>query len=59
MYRGLVRLGYARISHGGLSDTEVQMGKFRIHTPGANYQDNDVMTTNPNDVPDSIRFTGR
>ncbi|XP_078371026.1 PGAP2-interacting protein-like [Oculina patagonica] len=59
MYRGLVRLGYARISHGGLSDTEVQMAKFRIPPPGEKYEDNDILTKSPKDVPENIRFPTR
>lgn len=59
MYRGLVRLGYARISHGGLSDTEVQMAKFRIPPSGEKYHDNDIKTTSPKDVAENIRFPSR
>ena len=59
MYRGLVRLGYARISHGGLSDTEAQMAKFRIPLAGEKYQDNDILTTSPKDVAENIRFPSR
>ncbi|KAM7440366.1 Protein cwh43 [Porites harrisoni] len=59
MYRGLIRLGYVRISHGGLSDTEVQMAKFRIPSPGKPYQDNDLLTTSAKDVPNDVRFSNR
>ena len=59
LYRGLVRLGYARISHGGLSDTEVQMAKFRIPSKGDKYQDNDVHTTKTKKVPKNVHFTDR
>jgi len=59
MYRGLVRLGYARISHGGLSDTEVQMAKFRIPPLGEKHHDNDIKTTSSKDVAENIRFPSR
>lgn len=59
MYRGLIRLGYARISHGGLSDTEVQMAKFRIPLTGEHFQDNDIITTSAKDVPENIKFPSR
>ena len=59
MYRGLVRLGYARISHGGLSDTEAQIAKFRIPLAGEKYQDNVILTTSPKDVTEDIRFPNR
>jgi endonuclease/exonuclease/phosphatase family metal-dependent hydrolase len=29
-YRQLARIGYARVSHGGITDTEIQTGKFKI-----------------------------
>ncbi|XP_064404769.1 PGAP2-interacting protein-like isoform X2 [Halichondria panicea] len=54
-YRGLIRLGYARISHGGLSDTEVQIGKFRIPSSPAE-PDHSTVTQNPEDVPAWTHF---
>ncbi|CAO3617811.1 unnamed protein product [Cunninghamella blakesleeana] len=29
-YRGLRRIGYARVSHGKITDTEIQTGKFQV-----------------------------
>ncbi|KAI8358483.1 Frag1/DRAM/Sfk1 family-domain-containing protein [Choanephora cucurbitarum] len=29
-FRGLRRIGYARVSHGGITDTEIQTGKFQL-----------------------------
>ncbi|CAG8619795.1 10685_t:CDS:10 [Paraglomus brasilianum] len=29
-YRGLKRTGYARVSHGDITDTEIQIGKFQV-----------------------------
>ena len=49
------RVGYARISHGGLSDTEVQVGKFRLPDyPGE--PDNEVVTHNKDEVPQWTHF---
>uniref|UniRef100_H2ZJB0 PGAP2-interacting protein n=1 Tax=Ciona savignyi TaxID=51511 RepID=H2ZJB0_CIOSA len=54
MYRDLIKLGYARISHGGLSDTELQMGRWRI--PQGEHTDNFKLTTSDDKIPQSIRF---
>jgi hypothetical protein len=53
------RVGYARITHGGLTDTEIQMAKFKIPT-GEQYQDHSKTVTDPIAVPRrSILFNSK
>ena len=59
MYNGLIRQGYARISHAGLSDTEVQLAKFLIPDEPNNYSDNERTTTDENKVSETSRFSKR
>ena len=49
-------VGYARITHAGLTDTEIQMARFEIPT-NKQYKDNSVIVTDPSAVPDqSVLF---
>ena len=51
-YKGLERVGYARISHGGITDTEMQVGRFRI---GSGRDNTDEIPAS--EVPADLKFT--
>ncbi len=52
-------VGYARITHGGLTDTEIQMAKFEIPT-SEQFEDHPTIVTDPAVVPDqSLLFNSK
>lgn|SRR6218665_150909 len=53
------RLGYARISHGGLSDTEIQVGRFHIPDNPSNAVDHNRIVKDPSEIDEDIRFSSR
>ena len=53
----LVRKGYARISHGGLSDTELQMARFKIPSDSKNYRDNKKIVFDTANVSKDSQFS--
>lgn len=58
-YRGVKRVGYARVSHGHITDTEVQVGKFVVGKPGQHTLDWWKDTTGQipeHEVPQGYRF---
>ena len=51
--------GYARITHAGLTDTEIQMAKFKFPT-SADFDDHPVLVTDPSAVTDqSVLFNSK
>lgn len=51
LYRGLRRVGYARVSRGTITDTEIQVGKFVVGQPAGSDVEIDE-----SDVPAGMRF---
>lgn len=51
LYRGLRRVGYARVSRGTITDTEIQVGKFVVGQP-----DGGEVEVPENEVPQGWRF---
>jgi len=59
LYKNLIRVGYARVTHGGLTDTEIQMAKFRVRSD-ANEEDNPVVVTDSSLIKDSsVHFNSK
>jgi hypothetical protein len=53
------RVGYARITHAGLTDTEIQMAKFQIPT-SEQFEDYSQIIIDPSAVPDqSLLFNSK
>lgn len=53
LYRGIKRTGYARISRGTITDTEIQVGKFVID---GKYEQSSNELISEEDVPEGRRF---
>ncbi|KAK4611926.1 hypothetical protein CLAFUW4_13195 [Fulvia fulva] len=52
LYKGMKRTGYARLSRGTITDTELQVGKFRVGAP----EDTSNRMVHENEVPFDMRF---
>ena len=52
----LSRLGYARVTHGGLSDTEVQLGRFEIPQDKSKFKDNSRIVIDSFKIDPKIHF---
>jgi hypothetical protein len=57
LYRGLKRVGYARVHRSTITDTEIQTGKFVIPMPGqAGPQEPSYKRVNEHEVPQGYRY---
>ncbi|KAI9288989.1 Frag1/DRAM/Sfk1 family-domain-containing protein [Umbelopsis sp. AD052] len=55
-YRQLARIGYARVSHGGITDTEIQTGKFQIVDDPTSRQEAEYNRRHESSVPQQLRY---
>ncbi|OAD07684.1 hypothetical protein MUCCIDRAFT_186110 [Mucor lusitanicus CBS 277.49] len=55
-FRGLRRVGYARISHGGITDTEIQSGKFQLVQNPKDYWKASYDRIPESQVPPALRY---
>ncbi|KAI9311698.1 Frag1/DRAM/Sfk1 family-domain-containing protein [Dichotomocladium elegans] len=55
-YRGLRRVGYARISHGKITDTEIQSGKFQVVDSPRDYWKASYERVDESQVPPDLRY---
>ncbi|KAI9493497.1 Frag1/DRAM/Sfk1 family-domain-containing protein [Zychaea mexicana] len=55
-YRGLRRVGYARVSHGKITDTEIQTGKFQVVETPRDYWKASYDRVDESQVPAGLRY---
>ncbi|KAI1000473.1 hypothetical protein K3495_g7722 [Podosphaera aphanis] len=56
LYKGLKRVGYARVSRGTITDTELQVGKFVVgETPSSNDEERNLRVSE-DQIPEGRRF---
>lgn len=55
-YRGLRRIGYARVSHGKITDTEIQTGKFQVVDNPRDYWKASYERIDESQVPAALRY---